>query len=160
MVSRRQFLTMASSGTVLALATRNLHALGGTMRPQNGAAEKILVYLTPTCSCCAKWLDHLKTSDFEIDTREAADVDPIKRAYNIPEKLWSCHTAVAGPYAIEGHVPASAIQRLLHERPAVAGIAVAGMPMGSPGMEHGDHKEPFDVMSFTCCGDVKVFAKG
>lgn len=159
MVSRRQFLTIAGGGAAaLALASRNLGALASAVaRP---GAEKVLVYLTPSCECCAKWVDHLKGAGFEVDTKPVADVDPIKREHNIPEKLWSCHTAMVGPYALEGHVPASAIQRLLRERPVVAGIAVAGMPMGSPGMEHGDHKEPFDVMSFTCCGDIKVFAKG
>lgn len=158
MVSRRQFLTIAGGGTALAIASRNLAALGSAVaRP---GAEKVLVYLTPSCECCAKWVDHLTGAGFEVETRSVADVDPIKKEHNVPEKLWSCHTAVVGPYAIEGHVPASAIQRLLREHPAVAGIAVAGMPMGSPGMEHGDHKEAFDVMSFTCCGDIKVFAKG
>lgn len=159
MVSRRQFLTIAGGGTALALAPRMLNALGTPTGP-GAAAERMLVYLSPTCGCCTKWVDHVRAAGFEVDTTHLVDVDPFKRERSIPEQLWSCHTATVGPYVIEGHVPASAIQRLLRERLPVAGIAVAGMPTGSPGMEHGDHKDAFDVMSFTCCGDVKVFARG
>jgi len=160
MVSRRQFLVVASGGGALALASRDLHSLGTALGASGFAAEKVLVYLTPTCGCCAKWVEHLKAAGFDVQTTQVPDVDPVKKEHNVPEKLWSCHTALVGPYAVEGHVPAAAIQRLLRERPSVAGIAVAGMPMGSPGMEHGDHKEPFDIVSFTCCGDIKLFARG
>lgn len=154
MVSRRRFLAMAGGGAAVALATRDLAALG--TRP---VSEKVLVYLSPTCGCCTKWAEYMRGAGFDVQVKEVDDVDPFKRERSIPEKLWSCHTAVIGPYLVEGHVPASAITRLLKERPPIAGIAVAGMPMGSPGMEHGDHKEPYDVMSFTCCGDVKVYEK-
>jgi len=159
MVSRRQFLSIAGGGAAVALVTRKLPALGGVSAHRE-RADTLLVYLSPTCECCSKWVAHMKRAGFEVETKPVDDVDPIKRERNIPEKLWSCHTAVVGPYVVEGHVPADAVRRLLKERPPIAGIAVAGMPMGSPGMEQGEHKEPFDIKSFTCCGDVKVFAKG
>lgn len=154
--SRRQFLTLAGGGLLSALITRDVLALGS----QRVAPDKLVVHLSPSCGCCAKWVDHMRRAGFEVELHHMNDVDPVKKEHNVPQKLWSCHTGLVGGYAIEGHVPAPVVQRLLRERPAVAGVAVAGMPMGSPGMEHGEHKEPFDVVSFTCCGDIKVFAKG
>lgn len=154
--SRRHFLTLAGGSLLSAVLTRNLLALVPSAPP----ATKVLVHLSPTCGCCAKWVDHLRAAGFDVELHHMKEVDTVKKEHNVPETLWSCHTALANGYAIEGHVPVAAIQRLLRERPSVAGLAVAGMPMGSPGMEHGDHKEPFDVLSFTCCGDIKVFTKG
>ena len=156
MMNRRRFLTVAGGTAAVAAVSRRLWALGTL---EHAAREKIKVYLSPTCDCCAKWVEHVKKAGFEVETEQVSDVDPTKRKLNVPEKLWSCHTAVVGGYAIEGHVPASAIRRLLRDKPSVVGIAVAGMPMGAPGMEHGEHKEAFDVRSFTCCGDINVFVK-
>ncbi len=155
MISRRSFLSITAGGAAVAFVTRDLHAVSDM--PVRGA--KAVVYLSPTCGCCADWVKHLKKSGFAVDVKTLDDVDPIKREHKVPEKLWSCHTALVGGYVIEGHVPADLIARLLRERPSVAGLAVPGMPMGAPGMEQDGRKEPYDVFSFTCCGDPKVYAK-
>lgn len=116
----------------------------------------IVVYKSPTCGCCAKWVDHLKENGFQVETRDMMDVAPIKTDLGVPRHLESCHTGVVNGYAVEGHVPADVIVRLLRERPKVAGIAVPGMPMGSPGME-GPRSEPYDIVAFKADGDTKVY---
>ncbi len=156
MTSRRQFLTLTGGGLLSALVSRDLLAFAA----EPTAAEKLVVHLSPSCGCCSKWVAHMSEAGFAVELHHMSDVDAVKKEHNVPEKLWSCHTALVGGYAVEGHVPAQVVQRLLKERPSIAGLAVAGMPMGSPGMEHGDHKEPFEVLSFTCCGDLKVYAQG
>ena len=157
MLSRRGFLSVAGASAAVLFVAPDLAGL-----PRGGTAVygvKITVFRSPSCSCCADWITHLTTNGFDVDARSVDDVDPIKREHNVPEKLWSCHTAVVGRYVIEGHVPADVIRQLLADRPNFAGLAVAGMPMGAPGMEHGDHSEPYDVVSFTCCGETKVYAR-
>ena len=87
------------------------------------------VYKDPTCGCCAKWVDHLRTEGFETKTTNVADIDQVKAKNNVPRQARSCHTALVGGYVIEGHVPAADIQRLLKQRPAgIIGLAVPGMP--------------------------------
>lgn len=107
----------------------------------------IQVYKTPTCGCCQGWVDHLRASGFAVAVQDLEDLDPIKRMAGVPERLQACHTAVVDGYTIEGHVPASAIERLLSERPEIAGVAVPGMPQGSPGMPS-PTPERYDVMAF------------
>lgn len=120
----------------------------------------IQVYKTPTCGCCTKWIDHLREAGFTVEATELANLDALKAMNGIPGKLSSCHTAIVEGYVIEGHVPASDIARLLKERPGVSGLAVPGMPMGSPGMEHPDPRrhESYDVVSFGPDGE-KIFSR-
>jgi hypothetical protein len=120
-----------------------------------------IVYKTPTCGCCSLWVDHLRANGFQVETKDvsAADVRAVSKAAGLPEDGTSCHTAKIGNYVVEGHVPASDIHRMLKEKPAIAGIAAPGMPMGSPGMEQGGMKEPYNVMAFTKDGKKYVFAK-
>jgi hypothetical protein len=120
-------------------------------------APTVQVYKSPTCGCCVKWIAHLEANGFEVKATDVANVTPIKRENGIPKRLESCHTAFVGGYAIEGHVPAAEIHRLLREKPAVAGLAVPGMPIGSPGME-GPNPEPYDVLSFDSAGRLAVFS--
>lgn len=104
---------------------------------------------------------HLRASGFDVvvrDVDEAALLD-MKASVRVPRALESCHTAVIGTYVVEGHVPAADIERLLRERPAVVGLAVPGMPIGSPGMEMGDRKDPYAVLSFDRDGRTAVFAR-
>ena len=118
------------------------------------------VYKTPTCGCCSGWVDHARLQGFRVVTRDLHDVAPIKKRNGVPEALWSCHTAIIGDYVIEGHVPAADIRRLLAERPEVVGLAVPGMPIGSPGMElPGVAAEPYEVLSFDASGNIRTFAK-
>ncbi|MDJ0851375.1 MAG: DUF411 domain-containing protein [Myxococcota bacterium] len=118
---------------------------------------QVQVYKSPTCGCCGKWIDHLEANGFEVEARDVKHVAPIKRAHGVPVKLASCHTALVEGYVIEGHVPAEDVVRLLAERPAVAGLAVPDMPIGSPGME-GPNPEPYRVFSFDGQGRTEVYS--
>ena len=121
------------------------------------AAPEVQVYKSPTCGCCEKWVEHLRAAGFTVQAHDVPDVAPIKRENGISPELSSCHTAFVGGYVVEGHVPASDIRRLLAERPAIAGLAVPDMPIGSPGME-GPNPEAYEVLSFGAQG-VRVFSK-
>jgi hypothetical protein len=126
-----------------------------------GAAEalpELVVYKTPTCGCCTAWVDHVRAAGFPVRTVEVEDTGPIAARHAVPDQLRSCHTAIVEGYAIEGHVPARDIRRLLAQRPAIAGIAVPGMPVGSPGMEMGERRDPFTVVAFTRDGRAGAFA--
>jgi hypothetical protein len=124
-----------------------------------GAQQRpvIEVYKTATCGCCGKWVEHLKQHGFSVRTTDVESVADIKAKYKVPSKLGSCHTGVVNGYAIEGHVPATDVLRLLQERPSVLGIAVPGMPLGSPGME-APKGQAYDVVSFDKDNQVKVFS--
>ena len=152
MMNRRSWLG------ALAGAAAAVVAGGGARLLEAAAPIKILVYKSPTCGCCTAWVDHLNASGFEVTARNVADVSPIKERYGIPARLASCHTGVVGGYAIEGHVPAADIQRLLREKPKGVGLAVPGMPVGSPGME-GARKDRFDVMLVEEGGASRVYAR-
>jgi hypothetical protein len=124
------------------------------------AAEEetqVTVYKSPTCGCCSKWVRHLEDNGFSVETHDVRDVTPMKRANGIPTQLSSCHTAFVGGYVVEGHVPASDVKRLLAQRPAVSGLAVPGMPEGSPGME-GPNPERYRVLAFDPEGRIEVFS--
>jgi hypothetical protein len=117
----------------------------------------VTVYQSPTCGCCSKWVTHLEQNGFTVNVTMLPDVSPMKGRYAIPHALTSCHTATVGGYAVEGHVPASDIKRMLAQRPAISGIAVPGMPAGSPGMESST-PVPYRVIAFTGDGRQYVFA--
>lgn len=117
------------------------------------------VYSSPTCGCCSLWVDHLEEHGFEVETQYRDDMVQVKLAFGISDRLVSCHTGIVNGYLIEGHVPAEDIRRLLAEAPAdVRGLAVPGMPIGSPGMEMGDRIDPYDVLALHASGEVSVFA--
>ena len=120
-------------------------------------APAVTVYKTPTCGCCGKWAAHLQANGFDVTTKDLNDLSPIKAEQKVPPRLASCHTAIVDGYVIEGHIPADIIHRLLKERPPVVGLAVPGMPAGSPGMEVG-YKQPYQVLSFDEDGKIEVYA--
>ena len=122
------------------------------------ASPEITVYKTSTCGCCGKWVEHLKASGFQVTVHEVETTDEYSAKYGIPEAARSCHTAVVDGYAIEGHVPAAEIQRLLKERPKARGLAVPGMPMGAPGME-GPRSDPYSVVLIDPDGKTSVYQK-
>lgn len=117
----------------------------------------ITVYRSPSCSCCGGWMEHLERHGFQVKDIKAIDMEAIKQKYNLPKDLTSCHTALIDGYVIEGHVPADDIKRLLKEKPQLTGLSVPQMPVGTPGMEVGNKKEPFAVISFKKNGEFKVF---
>jgi hypothetical protein len=118
----------------------------------------IVVYKSPTCGCCGKWVEHLQSAGFHVVVHDTEDVDAVKDESGVPGALRSCHTAIVGRYVIEGHVPASDIRQLLRQRPAIGGLAVPGMPVGSPGMEGGS-SERYDVLTFGGSSPARVFAR-
>jgi hypothetical protein len=118
---------------------------------------KVAVFKSPTCGCCTKWVEHLRTSGFAPTATNVGDMTAVKATHHVPAALQSCHTAIVGGYVIEGHVPAADIRRLLKEHPAIAGLAVPGMPAGSPGME-GPNAKPYDVVAFDKQGKTRVFS--
>ncbi|HEX3160050.1 MAG TPA: DUF411 domain-containing protein [Gemmatimonadaceae bacterium] len=152
-LSRRTFLGVAVAGTAGALLSRRLPAL-----PAGIAPPRMVLYKSPSCGCCKAWQDHVQKAGFVVEAHDVPDVDPYKAKHGVPLLLSSCHTGIVGGYAIEGHVPADLIQKLLKERPKVVGLAVPGMPMGSPGME-GPTKDAYDVLAFTKDGKTSVYAK-
>jgi len=121
-------------------------------------ASAVTVYKDPYCGCCDAWVDHLRASGFSVRVRERTDMAAVKAQIGIPTNLQSCHTATISEYVIEGHVPAADIARLLDERPEARGLAVPGMPIGSPGME-GPNPRPYASLLFSGSGEAAVFAR-
>ncbi|HCU53027.1 MAG TPA: metal-binding protein [Gammaproteobacteria bacterium] len=122
-------------------------------------ATEVTVYKSPTCGCCKQWVTHMQANGFTVKAHDVADIVQYKTANGVPMMLGSCHTAIVGGYVIEGHVPASDIRRLLKERPPVRGLAVPGMPVGSPGMEQGAHQDRYNVLTFDKLGNTTVYAR-
>ena len=121
----------------------------------------MIVNKTPTCGCCAAWVDHMRKAGFELKVKDMSqgDLNSIKARLGIKPEHASCHTAVVDGYFIEGHVPATDVKKLLSERPEGSGLAVPGMPMGSPGMEMGSEKDPFDTVLVKKDGSASVFTQ-
>lgn len=125
---------------------------------ESAAAATLVVVKSASCGCCAGWVEHMRKAGFKVEVHDVADVTPTATRLGVPNKLRSCHTTQAGGYAIEGHVPASDVKRLLAEQPKARGIAVPGMVVGSPGMEQGERREPYQTILFDGKGNTKVFA--
>jgi hypothetical protein len=143
MMDRRYFLLAAATMLV-----------GGPLT----AAPALIVHKDPNCGCCGAWVDHLRKAGLAAEVRLETDMSAVKVRLGVPQDLASCHTAVLERLVIEGHVPAEAILKALIERPAIAGLAVPGMPIGSPGMEvAGATPEPFRVIAYTNSGAQSVF---
>ena len=120
----------------------------------------LTVYKTPWCGCCGGWVTHMRRAGFDARVVEVEDLAPVRAKYGVPFELSSCHTGVAAGYAIEGHVPPADVLRLLRERPKALGIAVPGMPLGSPGMESPTgERETFDTLLLLKGGGTRVFAR-
>lgn len=114
------------------------------------------VWKSPDCGCCGHWIRHLRANGFQVAVNDVGN-DAVRAALGIPAALGSCHTAKVAGYAIEGHVPAGEIRRLLQERPDAIGLAVVGMPIGSPGMEQGGKREPYEVLLVLRGGTARVY---
>lgn len=121
-------------------------------------ASQLLVNKTPWCGCCTLWAEQAEEAGFEVETRELDDLAPVKDALGVPATHGSCHTAEIGGYVIEGHVPFDDIKRLLKEAPDARGLAVPGMPIGSPGMEQGERRQAYDVYLIDNEGNTTVYS--
>ena len=120
----------------------------------------VTVYKSKYCGCCGEWVKHMENNGFKVNVIETEALNEVKIKYNVPAPLASCHTAIIGNFIVEGHTPASSIKRFLKEAPKDAiGLAVPGMPLGSPGMEQGNMKQPYDVLAFDKQGHTVVFEK-
>ncbi len=152
-VTRRDWIgsTFASALFLVGVGTRR-SALAAEVAPTG-----VLVYASPDCRCCQAWIKHLEANGFLPAAQFVDDVAPIKRKRGVPEKLWSCHTAIIGDYTVEGHVPADLMHKMLDKRLPIAGLAAPGMPNGAPGME-GPTQDRYEVISFTRAGRTEVFA--
>lgn len=121
---------------------------------------EITVYGERSCGCCVEWVRHLRKAGFEVSVAEGNESHPARRTFEARPELASCHTAIVAGYAIQGHVPVEVIVRLLRERPDIVGLAVPGMPAGSPGMGMGEERaEPYDVIALDRGGNVSVYAR-
>lgn len=165
---KSKFFSAGLLATSLVLVGCTAAQNSGQLTPKNATAtaeaqavlaSEITVFRSPTCGCCSKWIDHAEAAGFQVKDEVTEDMSAIKQQYGVPQNLTSCHTTVVGDYVVEGHVPVEDVQRLLVEKPDVAGIAVPGMPIGSPGMESGDYTEPYTVFSFTESGETAAFAE-
>ena len=152
MISRREWLRITASGLALGTA-------GASRRLALAPAKEATVYKDAQCGCCKKWVEHMQKNGWTVTAHDVPDVGVYKKKYGVPDGLASCHTAVVtSGYVVEGHVPADVIDKLVAQRPAdVIGLAVPGMPQGTPGMETG-RTDKYDVIAFTKGGKTKVFA--
>jgi len=145
----------------LTVAFASLALTTAAVRPSpSNAAEKkpvITVYKDPSCGCCKNWIAHLIKHGYRVDAKDSPNMTEIKRTLGVPTGLTACHTAMVNGYLIEGHVPAADIDRLLTQKPQIAGLAVPGMPAGSPGME-GASAQRYQVLTFDKSGKTTVFA--
>jgi hypothetical protein len=162
MPTRRQFLlSSAASAFATLLVSENafaeVGAIAGSGFDGDLAPPVITVYKDSSCGCCEKWCKYLAANGFVVQPQDVKDVDSIKKTMFVPEKLQSCHTALVGRYVVEGHVPADLIKKMIKEQPAFLGLAVPGMPIGSPGME-GEAKDRYDVVTFDRTGKTGVYA--
>jgi hypothetical protein len=154
MMDRRGFLAATLVGAATLVARRASAAVPshpGVARPP------VTVYKDASCGCCKKWVEHMQASGFTVTAQDNADMDALKDHYGVPSGVRSCHTALVGSYVVEGHVPASDVDRMLKEQPKVAGLSVPGMVMGSPGME-GSMSKPYTVLAFQKTGATTSFA--
>ncbi|WP_371329050.1 DUF411 domain-containing protein [Polaromonas sp. AER18D-145] len=142
----------------LSLAAAGAMALGQPLRALAAAdAKQITVWKNPDCGCCLEWVAHLRKNGFEVVTQDVKDTAPVRKKLGLPDKFGSCHTARLGDYVLEGHVPARELQRLLREKPHALGLAVPGMPVGSPGMEMGDARDAYDVLLVLKDGSSRIY---
>jgi hypothetical protein len=168
--SRRQQILWIGGGLILAAGIGIAALAGRPVQPFAPSADAIgaagaptwpvvEVYKSPACGCCTKWVEHLQAQGFTVKTTEREDLTTLKASHGVPPQLQTCHTALVGGYVVEGHVPAADLRRLLTDRPDVVGLAVAGMPTGSPGMEEpGRATQPYEVVAFGKNGATYVFA--
>ncbi|HEU4563047.1 MAG TPA: DUF411 domain-containing protein [Gemmatimonadaceae bacterium] len=161
MLSRREWIRLSLGGAAVALAAPAVASAlvdrAADTSPDAAAPLDIVVYKSPSCGCCKKWEEHLRANGFKVTERSLDDLSEVKATFGVPAAVMSCHTGTIGGYVVEGHVPADLIKRMLKERPKAAGIAVPGMPVGSPGMEQGKPQR-YDVVLFDKSSRTRVYA--
>jgi hypothetical protein len=150
-ISRRTLLTQIAG--LAAVATIGSSRLGAQ------TPTRIIVYKSPTCGCCGKWVEHMTANGFAAQVNNVDDMNPIKNTHKIAAELQSCHTTLVGGYVIEGHVPASDVKRLLAAKPkGIVGLTIPGMPASAPGMDQLPFV-PYTVLTFDAAGKTAVYAR-
>lgn len=147
-MNRRNLISLALG----AMAFTAIPALAANTLPP------VQVFKNPSCGCCGAWVDHLKAAGFEVKVTMVDDTSVARKKYGLPDRFGSCHTAVVAGYVVEGHVPAADVKKLLAMKPVAVGIAVPDMPVGSPGMEMGSRKDPYQVLLVDKQGRGRVFS--
>ena len=161
---KTRFLNYLISSGMLFANTINVHRISAATQ-ENIDIPKVVSYRSASCGCCKKWINHLRDNGLEVVDNIVEDVSVIKNQYQIPNNLRSCHSAQIANFTIEGHVPIESINKLFREKPNINGIAVPGMPLGSPGMEMHSHEshsnvyENYKEVSFSKTGKTKIFEK-
>jgi len=154
--ARRAFLrlyALAMAGILTGLAPNVAWAAN-----DKDAPGVMTVYKSPSCGCCAKWVEYLRRDGFKVTVEDGANMQTVKAYYGVAPKMASCHTAIIDGYVIEGHVPSADIRRLLRERPPVLGLTAPGMPQMSPGM-HSEIPRDYDVLTFDKKGRLNLFSR-
>jgi len=147
-MNRRRFLNNAA----MLVAAVALPTFAAARSPE------VQVFKSPYCGCCGAWVDHMRAAGFAVNVTEVADTTAARKRLGVPDRFGSCHTATVEGYVLEGHVPAPEVRRLLSTRPKAVGLAVPSMPPGSPGMEAGARKDPYQVLLVDASGGATVFA--
>ncbi len=160
--TKKNFLNSLIFSGIIFANTINAHK-SGAVTQENINIPKVISFRSASCGCCKKWINHLRDNGLEVVDNIVEDVSAIKNQYQIPNNLRSCHSAQIANYTIEGHVPIQSINKLFREKPIIKGIAVPGMPIGSPGMEMHSHEshshdyENYKIVSFSKTGKTKIF---
>ena len=162
-MKRRAFLEsalLAGAGTLL-VAPRAVAGSPALRRASSSVAPlpTMTIYKSPSCGCCKDWVTHVQRAGFTTKVIDMDDLSQLKRDAGVTAELESCHTALVGSYVIEGHVPADLVKKVLTEKPKITGLTVAGMVVGSPGMEQGSTKQPYNVLAFVKGGKTSVYAR-
>lgn len=149
----------ARRSLLLGFGAAALFASGAGVAGAQPAAVPVEVWKDPSCGCCKEWVAHLQASGFQVTVHETGN-NGVRARLGVDRKYGSCHTALVGGYAVEGHVPAADIRRLLKEKPTAFGLAAPGMPVGAPGMDgpvYGDRKDAYDVLLLAKDGSASVY---
>jgi hypothetical protein len=152
-MNRRDWLVVVGVGVVASVSLSRVRTLAAAA---DGA--ELTVYKDAGCGCCKLWVEHMKRAGFRVTAHDVNDIGAVKRDMGVPASLASCHTGVVSGYLVEGHVPADLVRQVLAAKPSFMGLAVPGMPMGSPGME-GPRKDAYDVVAFEKSGKTTVYAR-
>lgn len=150
-ISRRVVLGQSLAAWGVVVLAQPLTALA------RAETKKLTVWKTPSCGCCGEWVSHLRKSGFDVVINDVNDTAPIRKKFGLADMFGSCHTARLNDYVIEGHVPAQELNRLLREKPVALGLAVPGMPMGSPGMEVGSTRDAYSVLLVLPDGSSRIY---
>lgn len=153
----KKSISLWSIFSVIGILIISMGLLYNEKSEANTSVSEVMVYKSPTCNCCKKWVSHLRDAGFKVTEKDRYNMANIKSDLRVSRNLQSCHTAIVNGYVVEGHVPVDDIKRLLLEQPEVVGLAVPGMPKGSPGMES-QQNDPYDVLAFNKNGQTEVYA--